>query len=60
MAEGMFLVWRPIAQFGTDDGNERRTHVGQVVEGIGQDPDTVAGHADDKFTDEEEKITNDA
>lgn len=22
VAEGMFLVWRPVAQFGTDDGNE--------------------------------------
>lgn len=60
MAERVLFVGRTVAQFGADDGNEGGTHVGQVVEGIGQDPDTVAGHADDKFTDEEEKITNDA
>ena len=35
VAEGMFLVWRPVAQFSTDDGNERRAHVRQVIEGIG-------------------------
>ena len=56
----MFLVWRPVAQFGTDDGNERRTHVGQVVEGIGQDTDAVAHHADEEFADKEEEVTNNA
>ena len=58
VTKGVVFVRRTIAQLGAYYRNKRRSHIAQVVEGIGNDGDAATGHADEKLPDEQEEIAD--